>query len=172
MAERRVSRAGTMRRRGFTMLEMMAVLAVVAILATLAVPSYLEQIVREQIKTAIPLADIAKVPVAAAWRDLQAFPADNAAAGLPPAARIVSNHVSAVGIKDGAITITFGNRASTVIAGKMITLRPAVVEDAPVVPIAWVCGYAEAPQPMTVIGENATNIPPGLLPFDCRALAK
>lgn len=154
------------------MLEVMAVLAVVAILATLAVPSYLEQIVREQIKGALPLADVAKGPVAAAWRDAQAFPADNAAAGLPPAGKIVGNHVSALAIKDGAITLTFGNRASTVIAGKTLTLRPAVIEDAPVVPMAWVCGYAEAPHPMTVIGENLTSVPPGLLPFDCRALAK
>lgn len=161
-----------MRGRGFTMLEMMAALAVVAILATLAVPSYLEQIVREQVKTALPLADLAKVPVAAAWRDLQAFPADNAAVGLPPPGKIVGNHVSAVAIRDGAITITFGNRASTTIAGKTLTLRPAVVDDAPIVPVAWVCGYAEPPRPMTVVGENLTNIPPGLLPFDCRALAK
>ncbi|MFO1305046.1 MAG: pilin [Burkholderiales bacterium] len=161
-----------MRAPGFTMLEMMAALAVVAILATLAVPSYLEQIVREQIKSALPLADIAKAPVAASWRDLQAFPADNAAAGLPPAGKIVGTHVSAVAIKDGAIHITFGNRASTTIAGKTLTLRPAVVVDAPVVPVAWVCGYAEPPRPMTVIGENLTDVPPGLLPLDCRALPK
>lgn len=161
-----------MRGAGFTMLEMMAALAVVAILATLAVPAYMEQIVREQIKSALPLADIAKGPVAASWRGLQAVPADNAAAGLPPADKIVANHVSALAIKDGAITITFGNRASAAIAGKKLTLRPAVVEDAPIVPVAWVCGYAEAPTPMTVIGENLTSVPPGLLPIDCRSLAK
>ena len=35
---------------GFTMMELMAVVAVVAILAMLALPSYLERIVRDQIK--------------------------------------------------------------------------------------------------------------------------
>ena len=55
------------RDRGFTMLEMMAVVAVIAILATLALPSYLDRIVRDQIKTALPLADIAKQPIAASW---------------------------------------------------------------------------------------------------------
>jgi len=48
------------RQRAFTMMEMVAVMAVIAILATLAVPSYLERIVRDQIKSALPLADIAK----------------------------------------------------------------------------------------------------------------
>ena len=160
------------RHRGFTMVEMIAVLAVVAILATLAVPSYLEKIVREQIKSALPLADVAKPPIEASWRGAQAFPADNASAGLPPADRIVANYVSAVAVRNGAITVTFGNRASNAIAGKSLTLRPAVVDDAPIVPIAWVCGYADPPNQMTVNGENVTNIAQGLLPFECRALSR
>jgi len=36
------------------------------------------------------------------------------------------------------------------------------------VPVAWVCGYAEAPEKMTLIGENRTNIPAGYLPVQCR----
>jgi type IV pilus assembly protein PilA len=157
---------------GFTMIEMMAVVAVIAILATLALPSYMEVIVRDQVKTALPLADIAKQAVAASWQLTQTFPADNAAAGLPPADRIVSNYVSSVAVRNGAINVTFGNRAGSSIAGKTLTLRPAVVEDAPIVPIAWACGYAESPPQMTVNGENVTNIPPALLPFDCRARAR
>jgi type IV pilus assembly protein PilA len=50
-----------------------------------------------------------------------------------------------------------------------LTLRPAVVEDAPVVPIAWVCGYAPAPEKMTVHGENRTTVPQRYLPWKCRA---
>lgn len=158
--------------RGFTMIEMMAVVAVVAILATLALPSYMEVIVRDQVKTALPLADIAKQAVAASWQLTQTFPADNAAAGLPAADRIVSNYVSSVAVRNGAINVTFGNRAGNSIAGKTLTLRPAVVEDAPIVPIARACGYAESPPQMTVNGENVTNIPPALLPLECRALAR
>ena len=63
------------------MMEMIAVIAVIAVLATLAVPSYLERIVRDQVKESLPLADIAKQPIAAAWSATQSFPADNAAAG-------------------------------------------------------------------------------------------
>jgi len=154
------------------MIEMMAVAAVVAILAMLAVPSYLNLMVRDQIKAALPLADIAKRPIAAAWSDTQTFPADNAAAGLPPAEKIVANHVSAVAVEDGAIHITFGNRVNKAIAGKILTLRPAVVEDAPVVPVAWVCGYAEAPGKMTLHGRTLTDIPESLLPMECRALKR
>jgi len=44
--------------------------------------------------------------------------------------------------------------------------------DAPIVPVAWVCGYAEAPNGMTMNGENLTSIPQGLLPVDCRALSR
>jgi len=157
---------------GFTMMEMMAVVAVVAILATLALPSYFDRIVRDQIRAALPLADIAKQPVAAAWSLAQDFPADNAAAGLPPAEKIVANYVSAVAVDKGAIHITFGNRVNRTIAGKVLTLRPAVVEDEPIVPVEWACGYAEAPDKMTVRGINRTDIPEPLLPIECRALKR
>jgi type IV pilus assembly protein PilA len=90
------------RLHGFTMMEMIAVVAVIAILATL--PSYLDRIVREQIKEALPLADIAKQPIATSWSLMQTFPADNASAGLPPAETIVANYVSAVAIANGANT--------------------------------------------------------------------
>ena len=151
------------------MMELMAVVAVVAILALLALPSYMDLIVRDQIKTALPLADIAKQPIAGSWSLTQAFPGDNAAAGLPPAEMIVANHVSSVAVEDGAIHITFGNRVNRSITGKILSLRPAVVTDAPIVPIAWVCGYAEAPDKMTVNGKNLTDIPAPLLPVECRA---
>jgi type IV pilus assembly protein PilA len=160
------------RLRGFTLMEMMAVLAVIAILATLALPSYLEKIVRDQIRAALPLADIAKQPIAAAWANERSFPADNAAAGLPTADKIVANHVRALAVKDGAIHITFGNRASKSLTGKILSLRPAVVDDAPIVPVAWVCGHAEAPDKMLLYGKNLTSVPEPLLPIECRALKR
>ncbi len=160
------------RYHGFTMLELMAVVAVIAILATLALPSYFDRIVRDQVKTALPLADIAKQPIAASWLLTQSFPVDNASAGLPPADKIVANYVSSVTVENGAIHITFGNRANNSIVGKVLTLRPAVVEDAPIVPVAWACGYAEAPEKMTVNGTNRTDIPEALLPIECRAFRR
>jgi len=158
-----------MRTCGFTLVEMMVVIGIVAILALMAIPTYQDKFIRDQVAEALPLADLAKPPVALSWAVLQTFPADNAAAGLPVAEKIVNNFIGSVAIQGGAINITFGNKASRAILGKVLSLRPAVVEDAPIVPVTWVCGYATAPEKMTVKGENKTNIPPGYLPVRCRS---
>ena len=91
---------------------------------------------------------------------------------MPPADKIVNNFISAVSVQDGAIHIAFGNSANTLINGKILTLRPAVVEDAPIVPVTWICGNAAGPGKMTIKGENKTNFPAGYLPFNCRAPGK
>jgi type IV pilus assembly protein PilA len=157
-----------MKTRGFTLVEMMIVLGIIAILALMMVPTYHQRSVREQVVEALPLADIAKTPIAVSWAVVRSFPADNAAAGLPPTEKIVSNHVSALWVEAGAIHIRFGNRAYRQIQGKVLTLRPAVVEDAPVVPIAWVCGFAAVPDKMTVRGANRTDVSRDYLPARCR----
>jgi type IV pilus assembly protein PilA len=153
---------------GFTLVEMMIVVGIIAILALMAIPGFQDRYVQEQITEALPLADIAKKPIAASWASARAFPADNAAAGLPAADKIVSNLVSSVSVEGGAIHMTFGNRANGAIKGKVLTLRPAVVEDAPIVPVAWVCGLAEEPGNMILKSANKTNIPASYLPFQCR----
>jgi len=154
---------------GFTMIELMVVVAIVAILATIAVPSIQDRLIRQQIVEAMALADIAKTPIAASWTQAQTLPADNAAAGLPVAQKIVSNLVTSVVVESGAIHITFGNHASAPINGKTLTLRPQVVEDAPVVPVAWLCGHASVVPSMTVKGIDRTNVALNFLPFNCRA---
>jgi type IV pilus assembly protein PilA len=136
----------------------------------MAIPSYLDKIVKAQIEAALPLADIAKRSISTFWSGTQTLPDDNAAAALPAADKIVNNYVSALTVQDGVIHITFGNRANKSIAGKIISLRPAVVEEAPIVPITWVCGEAEPPGKMTVMGKNQTNVDPLYLPMECRAL--
>lgn len=153
---------------GFSLMEVLIAVAIIGILAALAVPSFQSSIIRDQIVQAVPLTSIAKKPIELLWSATQSLPADNAAAGLPPPARIVNNYVSAVTVQDGAIHITFGNNVNTTIKGKILTLRPAVVDDTPVVPVAWVCGFATAPGGMMVKGENHTDIPEGLLPFNCK----
>jgi type IV pilus assembly protein PilA len=153
---------------GFTLIEMMVVLGIIAILALMLLPNTIDAQIRGQVAEALPLAEVAQKPVAAAWTLTKVLPADNAAAGLPSAEKIVGNLVSRVAVEGGAIHMTFGNRANSRIRGKILTLRPAVVEDAPVVPVAWICGYAPAPDKMTVKGVNKTDIPAGHLPVKCR----
>lgn len=157
---------------GFTLLEMMAVIAVIAILAAMALPSYLFKIVREQIESAVTLSEVAKKPLALSWPATQTFPVDNATAGLPSADKIVNTYVSAVEVQDGAIHITFGNRANGALKGKVLSLRAAVVEDAPIVPVTWVCAGAEAPEKMTIKGIDRTSVAPEHLPMACRRRVK
>ena len=151
------------------MLELLVVMSVVAILALMAVPNLQEQTIRNQIAEALPLADLAKSPILATWANLQVLLPDNPSAGLPVADKIVNNFISALVVQNGAIHITFGNRVNRHIKGKILTLRPAIVEDAKIVPITWICGYAKAPDKMTLKGDNKTNIPTAYLPLSCRA---
>ncbi len=44
----------------------------------------------------------------------------------------------------------------------------AVVPDAPVVPVAWVCGNATVPDKMVAKGANRTNLELLFLPLRCR----
>jgi type IV pilus assembly protein PilA len=153
---------------GFTLIELMVVIAVVAILATLALPSYLDRIMRNQVIEGVATADFVRSAIARAYAQRQAVPHDNAAVGLPASDKIVGNYVSDVAILDGAITITFGNKANGKLAGKKLTLRPAVVLEAPMVPVAWVCGNAAVPAKMKAAGSNETTLPPEALPLNCK----
>lgn len=153
--------------RGFSLLEIVIAVAIVAVLATLAIPSLLRPVVRDQVVASAPLIDLAKKHVAAVWAGTQAMPANNAAAGLPAPVQMVGTYVRAVTVSDGVIDITFGNSAHGEIAGKVLSIRPAVVDDAPVVPVAWVCAYAAVPDRMTVHGENRTTLPRVALPVNC-----
>lgn len=152
---------------GFSLLELMAVVAIIAILAAMAVPSLMGKYVREHIVEGVALAKIAKDPIAAAWATTKTMPDDNVSAGLPVPEKIVSNVVRSVTIEGGAVHILFGNKANGALQGKTLTLRPAVVEDAAIVPVAWVCGHAKPPEKMKAIGTDRTDIPRNHLPMNC-----
>ena len=154
--------------RGFTLIELMVVVAIIAILALMAVPSYRDKYIREQVIEAMRLTDIAKGPIAAAWATTKTFPDDNAAAGLPAPDKVVGNYVKSLTVEAGAIHVVFGNQANGALRGMTLSLRPAVVEDAPIVPVAWVCGFVAAPEKMTVLAANKTDLPKGWLPVNCR----
>src|SRR5450830_585650 len=135
---------------------MMVVVAIIAILVLVAMPSYQGKLVRDQIVESSALVNIAKAPISAYWTANRALPADNASLAR------------AVMVQDGAIHITYGNRANGILKNKTLSLRPAVIDDAQVVPVAWVCGSATGPNKMTVRGENKTDISKEYLPLNCR----
>lgn len=154
--------------QGFSAVEMMVVVAIIAILSMIAIPSGLERIIREQINAALPLADVAKEPASAQWKARKTLPKDNAEIGLPTRDKVVSNWISALEVDRGVIHMTFGNKANPKLQGKILSIRPAVIEESQLVPVAWVCGNAAVPANMTVFGENRTTIAPEYLPFSCR----
>lgn len=83
----------------------MAVLVVITILALMTVPAMLDCRGRQQIEVALPLADVAKKPVTDWHAFTGEWPADNETLELPAADKIVSNHVSALNVENGAIRL-------------------------------------------------------------------
>lgn len=145
--------------RGFTLIELMIVVAIIGILATMAMPSFQDRIIRTQVSEGQALAGFAQTSVASYYTHHKSLPANNAAAGLPPPDRIVGNYVTRLTVENGALHIQYGNLSNRNLEGKTLTLRPAVVEGYPQVPIAWVCGLAAVPVSMKVNGTNATDLP-------------
>lgn len=156
------------RQNGFTLIELMIVIAIISILATMAAPSYQDRIIRSQVQEALRLAEIAKSNIEEFYTAKQRLPADNGEAGMPPAKKMIGNYVTGLHIAGGAIHISLGNRINRHAAGKTVTIRPAVVPDEPLVPIAWIPGFAPVPQGMTVIGKNNSDLLPRLMPINCR----
>lgn len=153
---------------GFTLIELMIVIAIIGILSTLAVPSYQDRIIKTQVKEGMQLAAFVKKEISDYYHAKKRLPQNNNAAGLPPSDKIVGNYVTSIQVADGTINITFGNRVNKYLSGKVLSIRPAVVKGYSKVPIAWVCGNANANEKMSLSGKNNTNIPVTHLPMDCR----
>lgn len=157
------------RQAGFTLIELMIVVSIVGILATMALPSYQDRVIRAQVGDGIALSEFVRQSVAAHYSRHKRMPADNAAAGLPKPQEIVGNYVDEISVSEGTVTIVYGNRANRHLQGMKLALRPAVVPNQPVVPIAWVCGNASVPDRMVLPGlGNATTLASTQLPIDCR----
>ena len=154
---------------GFTLIELLVAVAVLAILATLALPSMQAPFVRQQVVDSSTLINVAKAAVSGKWTLEKKLPADNAEAGLPEADKLVGNYVASVTVEGGAVHVRFGNQANGAIKGKTLSFRPAVVESAPMVPIAWVCGSAAIPDKMSAKGVDRTDVAAKFLPLNCRA---
>jgi type IV pilus assembly protein PilA len=154
--------------KGFTLIELMIVIAILSILATMAIPSFQDRIIRSQVQEALNLSEIAKKSIEDYYAAKKNFPSDNLEAGLPVADKIIGNYVTGVSIRKGVIDVHLGNKINKHAEKKIVSIRPAIVEDAPMVPIAWIPGYATVPAGMTIVGENRSDILPRLLPMSCR----
>lgn len=155
-------------RAGFTLIELMMVVAIISVLAAIALPNYQDYLGRAQLAEAMALLGDLKPRVKECYAFDQAFPADNQAAGLPPADKLLGNYVTGIELRDGAFHILLGNRIAQPLQDKVLSIRPLVVSDSPASPYSWICGQAEPPTGMEAVGENRTNVPATYLPYNCR----
>lgn len=157
--------------QGFTLLELMIVVSIIAILALMFFPTFIDRTVREEVREAIKLAEVATSGVATVYKNSGSMPLDNLSARVPPSDKIISRLVSDTAVSGGAVVITFGNNAHYVIRGKKLVLRPAYVEGYSQVPVSWLCNTAAVPKGMVVAGVNITDVDEKYLPLECRNLS-
>ena len=147
--------------------------AAIGVLAAIAIPAYQDYTIRAQVTEGLNLAAAVKVAVAETFSTRGTLPKDRRAAGLPPDPAASSGaYVTAIGVTNGVITITYGNAANALIRSQTLALTPFGTPRLDT--IVWQCGSAPSPagtRPLVTGADAArggTTIVPKYLPSACR----
>lgn len=120
---------------GFTLIELMIVVAIIGILAAIAIPAYQDYVIRSKVSEGLTFLDHAKTTVSESYLANNAWPANNASAGMPSvlSGRIVSD--VQVSLSNGVSIITATFQASAV-PGLSVIFTPSTASGKAV---QWVC---------------------------------
>lgn len=155
---------------GFSLLELLVVLVMIAILATMAVPAIVSPMARDQVRESLELVGQLKSGVKLYQQTMDVMPADNKEAGIPLPDKLIGNYVKSVELENGAFHIAFGNKAVSLLEGKVLSVRAVSVQGSPESPVAWVCGYSRVPNGMVADAPDRTTVPAKFLPVECREI--
>jgi len=116
------------------------------ILAGIAIPAYQDYTIRSQVAEGLIIASDFKAAVAEYVAYTDEWAADAETAGMGDWAESVaqqSRYVQSIEIRNGTITITYGENAHDRIRGRRLSLRPFIMDSGEIV---WQCGNASLPQ--------------------------
>jgi type IV pilus assembly protein PilA len=142
-----------------------AAVPLIGIMAAIAIPAYQMYSVRAQVAQGLMLAKPLERAVAEQFRRQHRWPAELADLGVSHTP--FGQYLATISLDHGTLSITYGNRASRVISGHVLSLRPTILAGR----IAWTCGYAnvEGDDPGTgAAAPSRTDIDARDLPSACR----
>ncbi|EMT8653712.1 pilin, partial [Neisseria gonorrhoeae] len=123
--------------KGFTLIELMIVIAIVGILAAVALPAYQDYTARAQVSEAILLAEGQKSAVTEYYLNHGKWPADNGAAGVASASKIIGKYVKEVKVENGVVTAQMASsNVNKEIQGKKLSLWARRQDGS----VKWFCG--------------------------------
>jgi Tfp pilus assembly major pilin PilA len=133
-------------------------------LAAIAIPAYQDYTIRTQVNEGFLLTSQIKSAVVKKYVSTKSWPVS--IEGLNLSQPMSGEHVAALAVDHGTVSVTYGNRADSLIAGHTLSFRPSLTDTGA---IMWTCGHASRTENSdTEIGPNRTDVKPQFLPPECR----
>ena len=127
---------------GFSLMEVLVVMAIIAILSTMALPLLVPNTSKDQVAESLAKVERYKALIQTnhqfraiamqnpdnGLKEKDLFPPNNDDIdGMPPADKIIGNYVSSVYVRNGVITLVFGNKAHKSLQSKKLSVQPSYV---------------------------------------------